>query len=63
MLTLMYLEELSIADVAERTGWSQTMVKVQAHRARKKLKRLLLASDSDGADSVPMVHENPETQS
>ena len=41
VLTLVYLEELSIAEAAERTGWSQTMVKVQAHRARKKLKALL----------------------
>jgi len=41
VLTLVYLEELSVAQAAERTGWSQTMVKVQAHRARKKLRALL----------------------
>lgn len=41
VLTLMYLEECSIAEAAELSGWSQTMVKVQAHRARKKLKKLL----------------------
>lgn len=41
VLTLMYLEELSVAKVAEQTGWSLTMVKVQAHRARKKLRALL----------------------
>lgn len=63
VLTLMYLEELSVSDIAERTDWSETMVKVQAHRARKKLKRLLQASHSDGGDSVPMVHENPEMHS
>ena len=41
VLTLMYLEGCSIAEAAELSGWSQTMVKVQAHRARKKLKKLL----------------------
>ena len=41
VLTLIYLEECSVAEAAELSGWSQTMVKVQAHRARKKLKKLL----------------------
>lgn len=41
VLTLLYLEELSVAEVARRAGWSRTMVKVQAHRARKKLRALL----------------------
>ncbi|MCE5325950.1 MAG: RNA polymerase sigma factor [Planctomycetaceae bacterium] len=41
VLTLMYLEELPVSEVAHRTGWSQTMVKVQAHRARGKLRALL----------------------
>lgn len=41
VLTLMYLENCSIADIAELTGWSQTLVKVQAWRARGKLRRLL----------------------
>ncbi|NUQ63271.1 MAG: sigma-70 family RNA polymerase sigma factor [Pirellulales bacterium] len=40
VLTLLYLEECSVAEIAARTGWTQTMVKVQAHRARKRLKRL-----------------------
>jgi RNA polymerase sigma-70 factor (ECF subfamily) len=40
VLTLMYLEECTVAEIAQRTGWAQTMVKVQAHRARKRLKRL-----------------------
>ena len=44
VLTLLYLEELSVAQAAEQTGWSRTMVKVQAHRARKKLKKLLEAA-------------------
>ncbi|HEV3002870.1 MAG TPA: RNA polymerase sigma factor [Pirellulales bacterium] len=41
VLTLIYLEGCSVAEAAERAGWSQTMTKVQAHRARKKLKKLL----------------------
>lgn len=40
VLTLIYLEECTVAQAAELIGWSQTMVKVQAHRARKKLKKL-----------------------
>ena len=41
VLTLMYLEELSVNEIAEQTGWSKTMVKVQVHRARKRLKTLM----------------------
>ena len=41
VLTLLYLEELSVAEAAQRAGWSKAMVKVQAHRARKKLRALL----------------------
>ena len=41
VLTLMYLEDMSVAQIAEQTGCSRTLVKVQAHRARKKLKTLI----------------------
>lgn len=41
VLTLMYLDQRSVAETAELAGWSKTMVKVQAHRARRKLKDLL----------------------
>jgi RNA polymerase sigma-70 factor (ECF subfamily) len=41
VLTLIYLQGCSVAETSDRTGWSQTMVKVQAHRARKKLKMLI----------------------
>ncbi len=44
VLTMLYFEELSVAEAAQRVGWSQTMVKVQAHRARKKLKAMLETS-------------------
>jgi RNA polymerase sigma-70 factor, ECF subfamily len=41
ILTLRYVEDLSVEETAERIGWSRTMVKVQAWRARQKLKKLL----------------------
>jgi RNA polymerase sigma-70 factor (ECF subfamily) len=41
VLTLMYLDDLSVAEIADRTGWSQIMVKVQAFRARQRLKKIL----------------------
>lgn len=45
VLTLMYIEECSVKEAARLSGWSEGMVKVQAHRARKKLE-LLLASEA-----------------
>lgn len=47
VLTLLYLEQCSVAQTASLTGWSQTMVKVQAHRARQRLKRLLEGTASE----------------
>lgn len=41
VLTLLYLEELDTHEIAARTGWSRTLVKVQAFRARQKLRALL----------------------
>lgn len=41
VLTLLYLEECSVSEAAEATGWSRTMVKVQAYRARGKFRRIL----------------------
>jgi RNA polymerase sigma-70 factor (ECF subfamily) len=40
-ITLLHLEGRSVSEAAEMAGWSQTMLKVQAHRARKKLRALL----------------------
>lgn len=40
VLTMIHIEARSIAETAELVGWSQVMVKVQAFRARKKLKDL-----------------------
>jgi RNA polymerase sigma-70 factor, ECF subfamily len=41
VLTLRYFDEMDVAAIARRTGWSETMVKVQTHRAKQKLRRLL----------------------
>jgi len=43
VVTLMYLEDQSVEATAKLTGWSKTMVKVQAFRARGKLKKMLLS--------------------
>ena len=45
VLTLLYLEERDTREIAEETGWSRAMVKVQAFRARRKLKKLLEEQD------------------
>jgi RNA polymerase sigma-70 factor, ECF subfamily len=44
VLTLLYVEGQSVAEAAELAGWSQTMVKVQAYRARRRLKKLVAES-------------------
>ena len=41
VITLIYLEDRSVAEAAELTGWSRAMVKVQAFRARSKLRKLM----------------------
>ncbi len=41
VLNLLYFEDCSTLEIAERTGWSRSLVKVRAYRARQKLKRLL----------------------
>jgi RNA polymerase sigma-70 factor (ECF subfamily) len=40
VMTLTYLEASSVAEIAALTGWSETMVKVQTHRARKRLAKI-----------------------
>ena len=41
ILTLCEIEERSIREVADLTGWSQSNVKVRAFRARRTLKKIL----------------------
>ncbi len=44
VLLLRYVEEHSVQETADLTGWTQTMVKVQSWRARQKLKKLFQES-------------------
>ena len=41
VLDLLYLQEKSVAEIREQTGWSTALVKVRAFRARRKLKEQL----------------------
>ncbi len=41
VLTLMYFEECSLQQIAERTGWNVPMVKMRAMRARQKLRKMI----------------------
>lgn len=41
VLVMLDAEELSVAEIAELTGWSISKVKVRAHRARASLRRVL----------------------
>ncbi|MCL2001371.1 MAG: RNA polymerase sigma factor [Planctomycetes bacterium] len=40
VMTLMYLENLSQNEIAERMGWTRVMVAVRIHRAKERLRRL-----------------------
>jgi RNA polymerase sigma-70 factor (ECF subfamily) len=39
VITMLDLEQKSLAEIAASTGWSQTMIKVRAFRARRKLQQ------------------------
>jgi RNA polymerase sigma-70 factor (ECF subfamily) len=41
VLTLRYLEGCDVAETAQRTGWTKSMVKVQTLRAKKRLEDLM----------------------
>ena len=41
VLTLRYLDQCDVAETAQRTGWTKTMVKVQTLRAKKRLQNLV----------------------
>jgi RNA polymerase sigma-70 factor (ECF subfamily) len=47
VLTLRYLQQHSIRQTAEMTGWTETIVKVQTYRAKNKLKKLFLLSGKE----------------
>ena len=39
ILILLDLEEHSVQEIRQRTGWSASLIKVRAFRARKKLRK------------------------
>jgi RNA polymerase sigma-70 factor (ECF subfamily) len=41
IIDLLYLQERSVEEIREITGWSEALVKVRAFRARQKMKKLL----------------------
>jgi RNA polymerase sigma-70 factor (ECF subfamily) len=46
VITLMELEEMSVRETAAMTGWSESNVKVRAHRARQALRKILEKNDA-----------------
>ncbi|MEO6994933.1 MAG: sigma factor-like helix-turn-helix DNA-binding protein, partial [Lacunisphaera sp.] len=40
VIQLLDLEQKTIAEISTQTGWNQTLVKVRAFRARRKLQKL-----------------------
>jgi RNA polymerase sigma-70 factor, ECF subfamily len=44
VLTLMYFEECDVRMIAERIGWTRTVTKVRAFRARQRLRTMLEAA-------------------
>ena len=43
VLSLLHLEEKSVAEIADLTGWSQPLVKIRAFRARARVRKALSA--------------------
>lgn len=41
VIDLYYLQQLSVAEIQERTGWNASLVKVRAFRARQKMRQQL----------------------
>ena len=41
LLEMLYVEEMSVAEIASITGWSQSKIKVRAWRSRNALRRVL----------------------
>ena len=41
LLQMLYAEEMSVAEIAEMTGWSESKVKIKAWRARNALRRIM----------------------
>ena len=48
VITLLYLEEMSVKETADLLGWTVVNVKVKAHRLRNKLRKII--SELPGAE-------------
>ncbi len=51
LVTLLHLEERSVEEIHQLTGWSRTKIKVRAFRARSKMKKMV----SKPANPVPAL--------
>lgn len=54
VLTLMYFDKCSVQEIAQRTGWNRAVVKMRAHRARKKLRAI--AEKEDVLEKLGWTH-------
>ena len=48
VIRLLHLEERSVAEIRQITGWNAAVIKVRAYRARQKLKTLLAQLEKEG---------------
>lgn len=46
LITLLHLEERSVDEIHQLTGWSRTAIKVRAFRARGRMKKMLTKSEA-----------------
>jgi RNA polymerase sigma factor (sigma-70 family) len=48
IIDLLYLQDLSVAEIQQRTGWNASLVKVRAFRARQKMRQQLAVLTAQG---------------
>ena len=48
IIDLLYLQQLSVAEIQQRTGWNASLVKVRAFRARQKMRQQLALVTAQG---------------
>jgi RNA polymerase sigma factor (sigma-70 family) len=47
LMRLMYIEELSVTEVHQLTGWNRAVIKIRAFRARRKLRKVLATLEEE----------------
>lgn len=50
VIDLFYLQQLTVAEIQERTGWNASLVKVRAFRARQKMRQQLARLSARGEE-------------